>query len=138
MNMYYATYFLWIRNPRAAQLTDFSSKPLQNASMGFHHLDWLEYLLSRFSLTQVLAGGLSSSPCGQLHKLPEYLHGTAVDLPQSQGPKRDRGRGGNVFYDLVLEVTVHNLHNILLVIQVSPIQCVGRLYKGKYTERWKH
>ena len=38
---------------------------------------------------QLLAGGLNSSPCGQLHKLPEYLHGTAVDLPQSQGPKRE-------------------------------------------------
>ena len=38
---------------------------------------------------QLLAGGFNSSPRGQLQKLPEYLHDTAVDLPQNQGPKRE-------------------------------------------------
>lgn len=43
---------------------------------------------------------------------------------------RDPGRCYNAFYDLALEVILSSFHKILLVAQVNPIRCEGRLQKG--------
>ena len=43
---------------------------------------------------------------------------------------REQGRSHNVFYDPAAEITLGHFHNILLVTQVSPIQCGRGLHKG--------
>lgn len=42
-------------------------------------------------------------------------------------------RKNNVFYVFILKLILHDFHNILLTISVSPIQCGKGLYKGMDT-----
>lgn len=122
INNCYLTYFPWIRNPRDAQLSDFSSGQLQNICQGCHCLDrgWMICLRDAHS-HGCWGGDLSSSPHGHLHRAPQCLHGKAAGFPQSWGAKRKQGRSHNIFYDLISEITLCHFYNILLVTQVSPI-----------------
>ena len=60
----------------------------------------------------LLAGGLSSSPCGPLHRIAwvssQYSGGWL-----SPGSVREKGKSHNAFYDLDLEATVIPPHSVV-------------------------
>lgn len=89
-------------------------------------LTGLEELLQRCSLTWLLVGGLNSLPRDPITGLSECPHDMAAGFTPSERSNRKQGRSHNIFY-LALEATHHPSFNILMVTQVSPIQCVRGL-----------
>lgn len=79
------------------------------------------------------AGTLVSPHMGLSTRPLECSNDMAV--PQNEWSKRKHGWSCIIFYSLVSEVTYHYSHSILLITQVSLIQCRSELPKGTNTRR---
>lgn len=67
--------------------------------------------------------------------LLQCSHNKGADFLQKEWSRRERDWRCNTFYGLASEVTNHHFHNILLIIQVSPIHCGRELHKGMNARR---
>ena len=88
------------------------------------------------ALTWLWARLLTSLSHGSSLGLLDWPHNMAASgPPRAHGP-REQDRSCNIFDDLATEFTLHHFCSILLVTQVSPVQCERGPYGGVNTKRY--
>lgn len=94
-------------------------------------------LTSLFGHCRLLAGGLSYSQGGPLHKLLDCSHCVAGSCPRSKQCER-KGKHCIVFYDLAWEVMPHCFCSALLLIRDSAQPVWKGLHKDMNSKKQDH